>query len=138
MTELLYPAGVVLLGYIVLGITGFGSALVIVPLLAWHWPLAEVVPLMLLTDVLASALHGRMNLALIQWVELRRLLPGMALGAVAGLLLAKQLNSQWPLLLLGLYVAFVGANALRVSASALRQDGQEIGKSTRLNSSHRL
>ena len=124
MTELLYPAGVVLLGYVVLGITGFGSALVIVPLLAWHWPLAEVVPLMLLTDVLASALHGRMNLALIQWVELRRLLPGMALGAVAGLLLAKQLDSQWPLLLLGLYVAFVGANALRVSASALRQDGQ--------------
>jgi uncharacterized membrane protein YfcA len=29
-------------------------------------------------------------------------------------------------LLLGLYVAFVGANALRVSASALRQDGQAI------------
>ena len=29
----------VLAGYTVLGLTGFGSALVIVPLLAWHWPL---------------------------------------------------------------------------------------------------
>ena len=34
---------VVLLGYTVLGLTGFGSALVIVPLLAWQWPLPEVV-----------------------------------------------------------------------------------------------
>ena len=39
MVELAYPAFVVLLGYVVLGITGFGSALVIVPLLAWRWPL---------------------------------------------------------------------------------------------------
>ena len=36
MQEMLYPAAVVLLGYVVLGITGFGSALVIVPLLAWR------------------------------------------------------------------------------------------------------
>ena len=42
MQEMLYPAAVVLLGYVVLGITGFGSALVIVPLLAWRWPLTEV------------------------------------------------------------------------------------------------
>ncbi len=38
MQEWLGPMGVVLLGYTVLGLTGFGSALVIVPLLAWHWP----------------------------------------------------------------------------------------------------
>jgi hypothetical protein len=34
MQEWLYPMGVVLLGYNVLGLTGFGSALVVVPLFA--------------------------------------------------------------------------------------------------------
>lgn len=51
MRALLYPAAVVLAGYVVLGITGFGSALVIVPLQARHWPLAEVVTLTLLLVV---------------------------------------------------------------------------------------
>jgi uncharacterized protein len=41
MTEALLPwLGPVLTvfaGYLVLGITGFGSALIVVPLLAWHW-----------------------------------------------------------------------------------------------------
>ena len=49
--------GVVLLGYAVLGLTGFGSALVIVPLLAWRWPLPEVVALTLLMDVPACLLY---------------------------------------------------------------------------------
>ena len=113
MQDLLYPAGVVLLGYVVLGITGFGSALVIVPLLAWHWPLTEVVPLVLLLDVPASLLLGGLNLRHVNLAELRRLLPGMVAGALVGLWLSGQLASRWPLLALGLYVAAVGANALR-------------------------
>lgn len=113
MQELLYPAAVVLLGYVVLGITGFGSALVIVPLLAWRWPLPEVVPLVLLLDVPASLLLGGLNLRHVNFGELRRLLPGMVLGALFGLWLSTQLTSRWPLLALGLYVAAVGAQALR-------------------------
>ncbi|MCM2345072.1 sulfite exporter TauE/SafE family protein [Acidovorax soli] len=115
MQELLYPAAVVLLGYVVLGITGFGSALVIVPLLAWRWPLPEVVPLVLLLDVPASLLLGGLNLRHVNFAELRRLLPGMVAGALAGLWLSSQLASRWPLLALGLYVAVVGAQALRTA-----------------------
>ena len=59
--EWLYPAGVIFTGYLVLGITGFGSALVTVPLLAWIWPLPEVVALAILLDVPASLLHGGLN-----------------------------------------------------------------------------
>ena len=115
MQEMLYPAAVVLLGYVVLGITGFGSALVIVPLLAWRWPLAEVVPLVLLLDVPASLLLGGLNLRHVNLAELRRLLPGMVVGALVGLWLSTQLASRWPLLALGLYVAAVGARALRAA-----------------------
>ena len=53
-TDWLYPAIVLGLGYLVLGITGFGSALVTVPLLAWIWPLPEVVVLAILLDIPAS------------------------------------------------------------------------------------
>lgn len=121
MTELLiwaYPVAVVLTGYVVLGITGFGSALVIVPLLAWRWPLAEVVPLALLMDVAASALMGRLNLALVRWDVLRQLAPGMLLGGVLGLWLFQRTPSAWPLLALGVYVAWVGLRALRQVAAA--------------------
>lgn len=105
--------GVVLLGYTVLGLAGFGSALVIVPLLAWRWPLPEVVAMTLLMDVPASAFHSGLNWRQVQWPELRRLLPGLLLGTVLGLWLMQHLQARWPLLVLGLYVAAVGLNALR-------------------------
>ena len=117
MQEWLYPIGVVLLGYTVLGLTGFGSALVVVPLLAWQWPLPAVVALALLMDVPASAFHSGLNWRQVQWPELRRLLPGMVLGTLTGLWLVQHMNSRWPLLMLGVYVAGVGVNALRSKAS---------------------
>ena len=117
MEEWLYPIGVVLLGYTVLGLTGFGSALVVVPLLAWKWPLPAVVALTLLMDVPASAFHSGLNWRQVQWRELRRLLPGMVLGTLAGLWLVQHMNSRWPLLFLGVYVAGVGVNALRPKAA---------------------
>jgi uncharacterized membrane protein YfcA len=117
MQEWFYPMGVVLLGYTVLGLTGFGSALVIVPLLAWQWPLPEVVALTLLMDVPASALHSGLNWRQVQWRELRRLLPGLLVGTLAGLWLVQHMNSRWPLLLLGVYVVVVGLNALRAPSA---------------------
>jgi len=113
MTEIGWALPCVLAGYLVLGLTGFGSALVIVPLLAWHWPLPEVVVLTLLLDLPASLMHSGLNWRQVQWAELRRLLPGMVVGTAIGLWLTHHLQSRWPLLALGLYVAAVGLRALR-------------------------
>jgi len=121
--EWLYPLGVVLLGYTVLGLTGFGSALVIVPLLAWQWPLPEVVAMTLLMDVPASAFHSGLNWRQVQWRELRRLLPGLVAGTLLGLWLMQHLQTRWPLLLLGLYVAGVGVHALRPAGVPVRHPG---------------
>lgn len=118
MQEWIYPVGVVLLGYTVLGLTGFGSALVIVPLLAMNWSLPEVVALTLLMDVPASALHSWLNASQVQWRELRRLLPGLVMGTAAGLWLSPHMQSRWPLLVLGLYVAAAGLNSLRAKTAA--------------------
>ena len=67
-----HPVLTVLTGYLVLGITGFGSALIVVPLLAWRWPLPEVVALALLMDAPASALLGGLNLRQVDGREVRR------------------------------------------------------------------
>ncbi len=109
----LLPLLTVFTGYLVLGITGFGSALVIVPLLVWKWPLPEVVALTLLMDAPASALFGGLNFKQVNWPELRRMLPGVAVGCALGLWLLGALAPKWPLLCLGLYVAGTGINALR-------------------------
>lgn len=110
--EWLFPAGVILAGYVVLGITGFGSALVVVPLLAQKWALSEVVALAILVDIPASALHGGLNFAQVRWRELARLIPGMALGTGLGLGLMGQVDTRWLLLALGIYVVVVGLRGL--------------------------
>ena len=116
--EWIYPLAVVLTGYVILGITGFGSALVLVPLLARQWPLAEVVALAILLDIPASMLHGGLNLRQVRWHELLRMLPGLAVGTVLGLWLLGQLDKRWLLLVLGTYVVSVGLKALAPQASS--------------------
>ena len=111
-----FPVAVLLAGYLVLGITGFGSALVTVPFLAWIWPLPEVVALVILLDVPASMLHGGLNFRQVRWPALTAMLPGMAVGTLAGLWLLGQLDKRWPLFVLGLFVASVGLRALRQAA----------------------
>lgn len=113
MVEIGWALPAVLVGYLVLGLTGFGSALVIVPLLAWQWPLPQVVALTLMLDLPASLMHSGLNWRQVQWPELRRLLPGMVVGTVLGLWLSHHLSSRWPLLALGVYVGAVGLRALR-------------------------
>jgi len=118
--EWLYPASVLLAAYAVMGITGFGSALVAVPLLAWIWPLPEVVALVILLDVPASMLHGGLNFRQVRWRAIGAILPGMAVGALIGLWLMGQLDKRWPLFLLGLYITWVGWRTLRHGQQAAR------------------
>lgn len=106
-TETVYAALVVFLGYVVLGISGFGSALTIVPLLALKWPLASVVPLVLLMDTPASLLHARLNNTHIAWPEIKPLLPGLLVGAALGAWVAQWTAQPWALFALGLYIQTV-------------------------------
>ena len=122
MSELLWPGLTVIGAYVVLGLTGFGSALLMVPLLAWTWPLPEVVALALMLDMPASLMHSGLNWRRVQWAELIRLLPGMVLGTLAGLWLTRYQDSRWPLLVLGVYVAIVGLRALRQSTDQMPVD----------------
>lgn len=118
LQEWTVPALVIALGYVVLGLTGFASSLIAVPLLSWRWPLEQVVPLALMLDCSASLLMGGLNLRQVQWGELRHLAPGMLLGGALALVLTARLDPLLPLLLLGTYVAWVGWRVLRDRPSA--------------------
>lgn len=119
----LFQSGVVFLGYLVLGVTGFGSALIIIPLLAWHWPLTLVVPLVLMTDIPTSLFHTGLNFREVAWRELPRLLPSVIVGALAGSALLQISSGQGLLAVLGLYVIWVGIRGFRASAPFVHVSG---------------
>jgi uncharacterized membrane protein YfcA len=108
-----YPALVVLLGYWVFGLTGFGSALVIIPLLSWQWPLSAIVPTVLLLDIPASIAHTGMNLKHVRWSVVPKVMPFAVFGAWLGSLAHSWRDSTWALSVLGLYICWVAARGLR-------------------------
>lgn len=95
---------ILLLGYFIRGISGFGSGLICVPLLALLFPLKLVVPFMLLMDFVASAILGRANRQHVAWSELKPLMPGSIVGVVAGATLLLTLPREPLLATLGLFV----------------------------------
>jgi uncharacterized membrane protein YfcA len=108
--DLGYAAAVLLLAYFVRGISGFGSGLIAVPLLALRFPLQAVVPFMLLTDFASSALIGGRNYQHVERSEIKRLLPASLLGVVLGTSLLVALPST---VLLSVLATFIAAFALR-------------------------
>lgn len=109
----LYAAISIFAGYVILGVAGFGSALIIMPLLAWYWPLKFIVPLILLIDIPASLLHTGLNVKKVAWREMPGLVPTALIGAVAGVMLLQHVNGFLLMGGLGAYVLVTGWRALR-------------------------
>jgi uncharacterized membrane protein YfcA len=77
-------AAILLTAYFIRGITGFGSGLLAVPLLALFLPLQFVVPLMLLLDFTASLVLGGLHFKQVRWDELGILIPFSVIGVIVG------------------------------------------------------
>jgi uncharacterized membrane protein YfcA len=107
-----WVAAILLFAYFVRGITGFGSGLIAVPLLAHFLPLPFVVPFILVTDFTASVALGGANRRHIAWGELKPLLPASAIGVVLGVLLLIKLPRESLLLGLGIFVMIFGLRNL--------------------------
>jgi len=78
---------VVILGYTVFGLSGFGSTAVTVPILAHFLPVSYLVPMMALLDIGCSLTVGTANREHVSKEELKWLIPvmfgGFAIGATA-------------------------------------------------------
>jgi uncharacterized membrane protein YfcA len=94
--------------YFIRGITGFGSALISVPLLALSQPLQFAVPLVLALDFTASLVLGGTNSKKANWEEIKILLPFGMLGACIGAYALLTLPTTPVLLTLGAFTMFFG------------------------------
>jgi uncharacterized membrane protein YfcA len=109
----LWAIPVLVVAYVIRGITGFGSGLISVPLLALQLPLTTVVPLILLTDFTASLALGGLHFKKVAWDEIRRLLVAGAIGVLIGAQLLVNLPRESLLIALGtVIIAFALRNLL--------------------------
>lgn len=109
----MWPFSLIIFGaYFVRGITGFGSGLIMVPLLAMALPLQFVVPLALLLDFSASVVLGRHAREHIAWQEIRPLIPFSLAGIVLGVLMLIKLPKEPLLLVLGVLIILFGLRSL--------------------------
>jgi len=109
-TQLVVAALVLFLAYLIRGISGFGSALVAVPLLAHLFSLQFAVPLVVAMDLVASIALSACGWrqGQIRWVEVRGLIPAALVGIAVGVLSLVNLPPEPLLLGLGLFIIAFG------------------------------
>jgi len=105
-------AAILLAAYFIRGITGFGSGLISVPLLALFLPLQFVVPLILLLDFTASIIIGGLTLRRVQWGEVGMLIPFGLVGVAIGTSLLVNLPKTPMLVILAVFVLVFALRSL--------------------------
>jgi len=100
------------LGAIVVGLTGFGSALITIPLATYVVPLPFALALYALVDLSSAAAIGFENPKNAVRDEWKRLVPMILVGTVIGVPLLVNLPRHAALLLLGLFIVSYAVYAL--------------------------
>ena len=108
MADMVLILCIVLSAYFIRGITGFGSGLISVPLLALSQPLQFAIPLVLALDFTASMALGGINRKLVAWDEIKYLLPAGLVGACIGAFALLKLPTTPILVTLGVFTMFFG------------------------------
>ena len=110
--HLVFASITLLVAYFIRGVSGFGSGLIAIPILALWLPLTFVVPLMLLLDFSASILLSSVNLRQVNWREVRTLIPLSIIGIALGTYLLTSMPLQPMLITLAIFVAIFGIRSL--------------------------
>lgn len=118
-TLLLVPL-IVLGAFVVFGITGFGSTILAVPLIAHLLPIKFAIPMFVLLDFAAALRQGLKFRDTIAKDELAWLLPVMVTGVVLGVFIFVHLPSAWLALAMGLFVLGYGLHLVRGREPRLR------------------
>lgn len=110
--EMLWVLTAVVVAYVIFGVAGFGSALVLSPLLANFMPVSKIVPLLALLDLFAalnSVIRDGKNADL---SELKRLIPFMVMGSLIGVVILMRSRPDFLLLALALFVIAYSLHSL--------------------------
>ena len=103
---------VVIVAYTVFGLSGFGSTVIAVPILAHFLPVSYLVPLMALLDCACAAFMGSAAREHISKPELKRLIPFMFVGFVLGVTVLVGVPDRYLRMALGLFAALVGVHGI--------------------------
>ncbi len=110
----------VLAAYVIFAISGFGSTLIAVPLLAHLFPLKFVVPVVVLLDATASYAQGFRLRGELNKRDVLPLLPFLIAGMLAGVSILVSVPGKLLLPALGIFVAVFGAYYALKRESAFR------------------
>ena len=106
---LVFAPLIVLLAYLIFGISGFGSTLIAVPLLAHILPLKFVIPVIVVLDCVGAFSMGFKLRASVWKAEFLPLLPFLVVGLLIGAFVLMNLSTQWLFAGLGIFVVIFGA-----------------------------
>lgn len=109
---LIFATLVVLLAYIIFGMSGFGSTLIAVPLLVHVMPLKFAIPVVLLLDTIGAFSLGFKLRAQMWKAEFVSMVPFLVAGLIVGALVLVNVPTQWLILCLGIFVLIFGSDYL--------------------------
>lgn len=95
---------ILILAYTFRGITGFGSGLIAIPLLALFLPLTFVVPFISILDISASLTHVSHTRQHISWKVIFRAIPFAVIGVAVALFIIKSINTVLMVKSLGVFI----------------------------------
>ncbi|HWH41090.1 MAG TPA: sulfite exporter TauE/SafE family protein [Usitatibacter sp.] len=103
---------VIVLGYLVFGLSGFGSTIVTVPILAHFLPISYLVPLLALIDCVTATVVGRTSREHLARDELKALLPITFVGFVVGVTVLVKVPDVYLRTALGIFAVAVGIHGI--------------------------
>jgi uncharacterized membrane protein YfcA len=109
---LLLAPVIIVVAYTVFGLSGFGSTVISVPVLAHFLPVSYLVPLMALLDLASACLLGSAGRAHVSKPEMKRIIPWMFVGFVAGVTLLKGVPDDYLRTALGIFAMSVGVYSI--------------------------
>ena len=103
---------VVIAAYIVFGLSGFGSTIVSVPILAHFLPVSFLVPLMVLLDLACAVFLGGSGRKQVAKDEVKWLIPFMFVGFAVGVTVLVGAPDRYLRVALGIFAVVVGVHGI--------------------------
>lgn len=117
---LIFVPLIVLLAYLIFGMSGFGSTLIAIPLLAHLMPLKFAIPMVVVLDCVSAISMGLRLRADVAKSEFLPMLPFLLVGLLVGAFVLLNVPTRWLLLVLGVLVLIFGGNFLIQRTAAVR------------------
>ena len=109
---LLVAPVVIIVAYTVFGLSGFGSTMISVPILAHFLPVSYLVPLMAVLDLASAVLIGTSGREYVSKAEMKRIIPFMFVGFVLGATVLVGVPDNYVRAALGAFAMAVGIHGI--------------------------